>query len=185
MAKLVNEIFEKIKGAENADKTLATKKRFNANEFKAVVSALANDPTHKEENFKSEEEFSIADALRSDLKKTIERAKFPQKNEASVLDTVDICTDGLAKSIPYILLEHLKTGRMFDLPDQEKLKASIYLQEVPAKSREIPFRNVQNGAPLGTVTVVNKDCFQLRSKSPVPKHLQRKIYKDLNGKPMK
>lgn len=185
MAKLVNEIFEKIKGTGNADKTLTDKKRFNAVEFKSVVSALANDSTYKVDNFKTEEEFNIGDAIRSDLKKTIERAKFPQKNEASVLDTVDICTDGLAKAIPYIVLEHLKTGRSFDLPEQEKLNASIYLQTVPAKTRDIPFRNVQTGAPLGTVTVANKECYQLKAQSPIPKHLQRKTYKDLNGKPMK
>lgn len=184
MAKFVNEIFAKIKGAENIDKTLTNRKRFNANEFKAVVSALANDPTYKVDNFKSETEFNIGEALRSDLKKTIERAKFPQKNETSVLDTVDICTDGLAKAIPYIVLEHLKTGRMFDLPEQEKLKASIYLKEVPGKTREISMRNVQTGETIGTVTVINKDSYQLKAKSPIPKHLQRRIYKDTNGKPM-
>lgn len=185
MAKLVNEIFEKIKGAENIDKILTSRKRFNANEFKSVVTALANDSSYKVDNFKTEEEFSIGEAIRSDLKKTIERAKFPQKNEASVLDNVDICVDGLAKAIPYIVLEHLKTGRTFDLPDQEKLNASIYLQDRPATTRDIPMRNPKTGEDMGTATIINKDHFILKAKSPVPKNLQRRVYKDLNGKPLK
>ena len=170
---------------QNNKNVLTSRKRFNANEFKSVVTALANDSSYKVDNFKTEEEFSIGEAIRSDLKKTIERAKFPQKNEASVLDNVDICVDGLAKAIPYIVLEHLKTGRTFDLPDQEKLNASIYLQDRPASTRDIPMRNPKTGEDMGTATIINKDHFILKAKSPVPKNLQRRVYKDLNGKPLK
>ena len=75
--KFVNEILAKIKGAENVDKILALKKRPNVIDVKNLVSALANDKTYKIDNFKTEEEFNISEALRSDLKKTIQRAQFP------------------------------------------------------------------------------------------------------------
>lgn len=182
--KLVNEIFEKIKGAENVDKILAVKKRANAIDTKALVNALANDKTYKIDNFKTEEEVNISELLRSDLKKTLQRAQFPQKNEISVLDDVEIATDGLTKAIPYMVLEYLKTGRIFELPEQEKLKAAIYLKEIPGASRIIKIRNVQNGKPIGNVNLITKDAFVLRAKSPIPSHLKRKVYKDNNGKPL-
>lgn len=182
--KFVNEILAKIKGAENVDKILALKKRPNVIDVKNLVSALANDKTYKIDNFKTEEEFNISEALRSDLKKTIQRAQFPQKDEISVLDDVDICTEGLTKAIPYFVLEQLKTGRMFDLPKQNQLDASLYLKAIPGGSKEVNIRNVQTGKSIGTVNVITKDSFQLRAKSPVPKHLKRRVYKDPNGKPM-
>lgn len=182
--KLVNEVLSKIKGAEKVNDILALKKRPNSIDTRNLVSALANDKTYKIDNFKTEEEFNISEALRSDIKKTIQRAQFPQKNEISVIDDVDICTDGLSKAIPYFVLEHLKTGRMFDIPKQNQLDASIYLKAIPGTTREVNIRNVQTGKSIGTVNVITKDSFQLRAKSPVPAHLKRRVYKDPNGKPM-
>lgn len=180
--KTVNEILAKIKGTENVDKILAIKKRANSIDTKALTNALANDKTYKIDNFKTEEEVNISELLRSDIKKTLEKAKYPQKNESSVIDDVEICTDGLTKAIPYFILEYLKTGRTFDLPADEKLNASIFLKEIPANTKTVKYRNVQNGKQLGNVTIISKDSFQLRAKSPVPKHLQRKVFKDMDGK---
>lgn len=182
--KTVNEIFAKIKGAENVDKVLAEKKRANSVDTKLLVNALVNDKTYKIDNFKTEEEVNISELIRNDIKKTLEKAKFPQKNEASVIDDAEICTEGLTKAIPYLVLEHLKTGRTFELPPQEKMKASIYLRAMPARTRQIKIRNVQNGKQIGDVTLVSKDWFQLRAKSPIPKHLQRKVFKGMDGKPL-
>ena len=42
----------------------------------------------------------------------------------------------------------------------------------------------QNGKQIGDVTLVSKDWFQLRAKSPIPKHLQRKVFKGMDGKPL-
>lgn len=182
--KLVNEVLAKIKGAENVNKILASKKRANSIDTKHLVSALANDKTYKIDNFKTEEEVNISELLRSDLKKTIQKAQFPQKDEISVIDNVEICTDGLTKAIPYFVLEQLKTGRMFELPKQNQLDATLYLKSIPGGSKEVNIRNVQTGKSIGTVNVITKDSFQLRAKSPVPAHLKRRVYKDPNGKPM-
>lgn len=180
--KLVNDILEKIKGTENINKTVTGKGRFNFNEFKSVASALANDTTYHIKDVKSSTDLNLSTLIREDIKKTIEKAKFPQKSEIDILNKSDVCVDGIAKSIPYIVMEYLKTGKRFELPEQENMKGSIYLKDIPGKVREVQTRSITSKTPIGSTVITTKDHIQLRAKSSIPSHLKTKVRKDLNGK---
>lgn len=186
MSKMVNEVLGKVKGEDKINDVLTGKGSFSQQGFADTVSALVNDTTFKVKTFgkdgKVNGEVSISEMIRSDLKKTLEKAKYPQKSEAGVLDTTEIVTGGMAKSIPYIVMEQIKCGKKFDLPQQGNVGGSIYLNAVPAKTRTSEVRDPKTQEKLGTVTITNKPSVQIRAKSPVPKHLQTKVRKDVNGK---
>ncbi len=58
---------------------------------------------------------------------------------------------------------------------------SIYLASNPGKTKEIQVRDIKTKEALGTTTITTQDSVQVRAKSPVPKHLQVKVRKDVNG----
>lgn len=184
--KTVNETLGKIKGEGNLNEVMTGKGAFSKPGFADVTNALINDTTFKIPTFgkdgKKNGEVSISELIRNDLKTTLANAKYPQKSEAAVLDTSDICTKGLAEAIPYIVMEQLKCGKKFDLPTQGNVTGSIYLQEVPGKVKVCQTRDIKTGENTGTATITYKDSVQVRAKSPVPSWLQTKVRKDVNGK---
>ena len=184
--KTINETLGKIKGEDNLDKVMTGKGAFSQTGFSDVVNALANDTTFKVKTFgkdgKPNGEVNISELIREDLKTTLANAKYPQKSEVAVLDSSDICTKGLAKAIPYIVMEQLKCGKKFDLPAQANVAGSIYLNEVPGKTKTVTTRDIKTNETTGTTTITYKDSVQIRAKSPVPGHLTTKVRKDLNGK---
>ena len=159
---------------------------FSKTGFADTVNALVNDTTFKVKTYgKNGEvtgEVSISELIRNDLKKTLANAKYPQKSEAGVLDTTDICTTGLAEAIPYIVMEQMKCGKKFDLPAQSNVAGSIYLADVAGKVKNVQIRDPKTQENLGTAVITTKDSVQIRAKSPVPAHLQTKVRKDVNGK---
>jgi len=184
--KTVNETLGKIKGEGKIDEVMTGKGAFSKVGFSDTVNALVNDTTFKVKTYgkdgKVNGEVNLSELIRSDLKKTVASAKYPQKSEAAVLDTVDICTKGLAEAIPYIVMEQMKAGKKFDLPAQANVSGSIYLANVPGKVKEIQIRDPKTQQNLGSATITTKDSVQIRAKSPVPAHLQSKVRKDPNGK---
>lgn len=184
--KTVNETLGKIKGEGKLDDVMTGKGAFSKAGFSDTVNALVNDTTFKVKTFGKDGqvngEVSISDLIRDDLKKTLANAKYPQKSEAAVLDTTEICTKGLAEAIPYIVMEQMKCGKKFDLPVQANVGGSIYLANVPGKVKEVQIRDPKTQQNLGTATITTKDSVQIRAKSPVPAHLQTKVRKDANGK---
>ena len=118
--KTVNEVFTKSKGEGKVNDTLTGKGSFSKQGFGDVVNAMINDTTFKVKTYgkdgKVSNEFNISELIRNDIKKTMEKAKYPQKSEAAVFDTCEIITNGLAEAIPYIVEEHIKQGKKFDLP---------------------------------------------------------------------
>lgn len=184
--KTVNETLGKIKGEGKLDEVMTGKGAFSKAGFSDTVNALVNDTTFKVKTFSKDGnvsgEVSISDMIRDDLKKTLANAKYPQKSEAAVLDTVDICTKGLAEAIPYIVMEQMKCGKKFDLPTQANVGGSIYLADVPGKVKTVQIRDPKTQQNLGSAVITTKDSVQIRAKSPVPAHLQTKIRKDPNGK---
>ena len=184
--KTVNETLGKIKGEGKLDDVMTGKGAFSKAGFADTVNALANDTTFKIKTFgkdgKQNGEVSISDLIRNDLKKTLANAKYPQKSEAAVLDTVDICTAGLAEAIPHIVMEQMKCGKKFDLPAQGNVAGSVYLANVPGKVKEVQIRDPKTQQNMGSATITYKDSVAIRTKSPVPAHLQTKVRKDPNGK---
>lgn len=182
--KTVEEILGKAKGEKNVTATLTGKGSFSKQGFGELTSALVNDTTFKVKSLAKDGsvvETSISELLRKDLKKTLENAKYPQKSEAGVLDTCEISTSGLAEAIPYIVNEQLRCGKKFDMPTQKDMVGSIYLAANPGKTKEVKVRDMKTGQEVGTTTITTKDSVQIRAKSPVPKHLQTKVRKDLKG----
>lgn len=186
MSKMVTEVLGKIKGEDKVNDILTGKGSFSQQGFADTVSALANDTTFKIKTFGKDGaptgDVSISELIRSDIKKTLEKAKYPQKSEAAVLDTAEIVTTGISKAIPYIVMEQIKCGKKFDLPSLPNVGGSIYLNKVPGKVRTTQVRDPKTQQNLGTVEITTKDSIQIRAKSPVPKSLQTKIRKDPNGK---
>lgn len=186
MSKMVNEVLGKQKGEDRINDIITGKGSFSQQGFADTVSALANDTTFKIKTFGKDGqpngEVCIAEMLRADTKKTVKQAGYPQKSEEAVLDNSEISTNGLAKAIPFIIMEHLKTGKKFDLPTQPNCVGSIYLQSVPGKFKTSQVRDPKTQQNLGTVEITSKDSVQIRAKSPVPKNLQTKVRKDPNGK---
>ena len=189
MAKNVKDVLSKAKGTDKVNDVLTGKGAFSKSGFGDLVNAFANDSTYKVKTYgkdgKVEKEVSIADLIRDDLKKTLEKAKYPQKSEAAVLDSCEIVTTGLSEAIPQIVMQQIACGKKFDLPTQEKVQGSIFLADAPAKVKESTIRDPKTQQILGTVTTTSKDSIQVRVKSPVPAHLQTKVRKDVNGKVVK
>jgi hypothetical protein len=184
--KKVVDVLSQIKGEGNVSKTLTGKGAFSSPAFSSFVNALANDKDFKVKSFDKasgkEIETNISELLVADAKKTVENAKYPQKSEIGVLNTAEIATNGLAKVIPAMVTEWLRTGKKFPLVDQKDFSGSINLMPVKGKTKTIDVRDMKTQAKIGTVDVTTKDSVQVRVKSPVPAHLQTKVRKDNNGK---
>ena len=189
MAKMVNEVLGKVKGEDKINETLTGKGSFSKTGFADMTSALVNDNTFKIKTYgkdgKVSGEVSISDLIRSDIKKTLEKATYPQESEAGVLDSAEIVTSGLAEAIPYIVAEQIKQGKKFDLPTGEKYTGSIYLADVPAKTKVVNIRDPKTQEDLGTATIEYKDSIAVKVKSPVPDYLTTKTRKDKSGKIVK
>jgi hypothetical protein len=188
--KTVNETLGKIKGEDKINDILTGKGSFSKQGFGDTVNALVNDTTFKiptyDKNGKKTGDVSVSELIRSDLKKTIDKAKYPQKSEADILDSTDIVTTGLAEAIPHIVMTQIAAGKKFDLPSQPNVNGSIYLADVQGKVKESKVRDMQSKKEVGTVTTTTKDYIQVRAKSPVPSScVVSKVRKDLNGKVVK
>lgn len=184
--KNVKETLSKIKGEDKVDAILTGKGSFSQTGFGDMVNAMANDTTYKVTTYgkdgKPDGEINISEMLREDLKKTVAKAGYPQKSEAGVLDTVEICTANLSKIVPVLVMEQMKCGKKFDLPAQPGVKGSIFLAPVKAKEKTVKIRDPKTQENLGTAVIKTQDSIQVRAKSPVPDYLQSKQRFDANGK---
>ena len=180
--KMVNEVLTNIKGAGNENKTLTGKGAFSVTGFNDMVNAMVTDTSFKIPTYgkdgKKDGEINVSELIREDLKKTLEKAKYPQKSEAAILDSCDIVTTGLAKAIPQIAMAWLAAGRKFDLPNTATSVGSIYLQAVPGGTKVSQVRDMKTGKELGTVTTTTKDHIEVRTKSSAPDWLKTKVRKD-------
>ena len=186
--KTVNDVLTKVKGKDKVSQTVTGKGSFSKAGFGELTSALVNDLNHKSVFLGKdgkEASLNISELIRADFKKTLANAKYPQKPEANVIDTVEIATDGLAQAIPHIIAEQVRSGKKFSLPHQKDMVGDIYLAAVPGKTRTSAVRDIKTQEDLGTTTITTKDSVQLRAKSPVPAHLQTKVRRDKNGQIMK
>lgn len=184
--KTVKEVYENAKGKGKVSDILTGKGSFSKAGFADTVSALANDNTFKiktyDKNGTAVGEVSISELIRSDIKKTMDKAKYPQKSEVAVMDSAEIVTAGLAQAIPFIVMEQMKQGKKFDLPNNPEVVGSIYLANVPGKTKTSKVRDIKTKQEIGTTTVKTKDSIQVRAKSPVPAAcVISKVRKDMNG----
>lgn len=186
--KTVNDTLAKLKGDDKVTTMLTGKGAFSKAGFNDTVNAFANDTTFKiptyDKNGQKNGEINISELLRQDLKKTLEKAKYPQKSEAGVLDSTEIVTTGLAEAIPYLVMQQISQGKKFDLPAQPQVQGSIYLAPVKGKEKTVKVRDPKTQQNLGTAVITTKDSVQIRAKSPVPGYLQTKKRFDANGKPI-
>lgn len=186
--KTVNEVLGKAKDGK-VDDILTGKGSFSKSGFGDLVNSLANDTTFKipvyGKDGQKTGETCISDAIRADLKKTLEKASYPQKSEAGVLDTCEICTAGLAEAIPQIVMQQIACGKKFELPVQPKTTGAIYLDTVPARTKTSDIRDPKTQTPLGTVTTTNQEYIAVKAKSPAPSYLVEKVRKDPNGNVIK
>ena len=83
--KMVNEVLGKVKGEDKINDILTGKGSFSKQGFGDTVNALANDTTFKiktyDKNGNVTGDVSISELIRSDIKKTLDKAKYPQKSE--------------------------------------------------------------------------------------------------------
>ena len=183
--KMVNDVLGKTKGEDKINDILTGKGSFSKQGFGDVVNAMVNDTTFKLPTYgkdgKVNGEVNISEMIRNDLKKTLEKAKYPQRSESGVIDTCEIVTTGLAEAIPHLIMEQIKQGKKFDMPVQSRCIGSVYLADVPAKTKEVQIRDPKTQENLGSATIKTEAYVQLRAKSPAPAHLQTKIRKDVNG----
>lgn len=184
--KMVNDVLTKTKGTDKVNDILTGKGSFSKSGFADLTSALANDTTFKVKTYGKDgtvaNEVSISELIRTDIKKTLEKAHYPQKSEVSILDTCEIETKGLAEAIPQIVMQQIACGRKFDLPTGEKVQGSIYLKDIPGKKKVVAVRDPKTQENLGTCEITTKDSIAVAAKSPVLPYLQTKVRKDVNGK---
>ena len=184
--KMVNETLGAIKGTDKVSDIMTGKGVFSQSGFSDIVSAFANDTTFKiptyDKNGEKTGEQNISEMIRADLKATLEKAKYPQKSEASILDTCEIVTKNLSKAIPEIVFQAVATGKKFDLPYKKNLQiGGIYLKDVPAGSKTSQVRDLKTQQNIGTSTSTYKDSIAIAAKSKMPGYLVTKVRKDLNG----
>lgn len=177
--KTLTEVLEAAKGTGNANTMQAGKAPYSASFFSELVHAAANDtqfkiPQYNPNTGEKVGDINISEMLRADMKKTIEAAKYPQKSEAGVLDSVEISTKGLEKSITQILMLAMGVGKKVNLPAQPDINASIYLADVPAKSKKVNIRDPKTQEPLGVCQIDTAAYKQVRAQSRAPKYLQKK-----------
>lgn len=184
--KLVKDVLGKIKGEDKIDAVMTGKGAFSKTGFADTVSALANDTTFGVKTYgkdgKAAGTVNISELIRSDLKKTVAKAGYPQKSEAGVLDSCEVVTSGLSEAIPHIVMEQMKQGKKFDLPAAPGVCGSVYLAAVPGKVKTVQVRDPKTQENLGTAVITTKDSIQVRAKSPVPSYLTTKVRKDADGK---
>jgi len=183
--KTVNEVLTKIKGAGNVGKTLTGKGSFSRDGFKSLTTALVNDTKHKVVTQGKDGKpvsINLSELIRADLKRTAKNAGYPQPSEAAVYDTCEIVATGLAEAIPHIVSAQIQCGKKFTIPSTDKFIGDIYLAPVKGKTKVVPVRDFKTKEDMGTTTITTKDSIQVRSKSPVPAHLQTKVRKDRTGK---
>lgn len=188
--KAVNDVLGKAKGTDKINDICTGKGPFSVSGFGDLVNSLANDTTFKIKTFdkdgKPNGEVNLSELIRQDIKSTVEKAKFPQKSEAGVLDSSEIVTTGLAQAIPHIVMQQISCGKKFDLPQGEKVQGSIYLADVKGGEKVSKVRDISTGQELGTSTTVTKDYIQVRAKSTAPNScIVSKVRKDNNGNVVK
>lgn len=187
--KMVTEVLAKAKGEKMINETLTGKGAFSQTGFNELVSALCNDTTFKiptyDKNGEKNGEVNLSALIRDDMKKTLEKAKYPQKSEAGVIDSCEIVANGIAKAIPYIVAEQMKSGKKFDFPNGKNYTGSIYLAETKAHSKTVDVRDMNTKEKIGISDISYKDCVQVKAKSPIPSWLTTKVRKDLDGKVVK
>ena len=80
-------------------------------------------------------------------------------------------------------MEQMASGKKMDLPRQELIgNASVYLADVPSRTKTSTIRDPKTQENLGTVTTTNKPYIAVKSKSSAPSSLITKVRKDTNGK---
>ena len=187
--KMVKDVLGKTKGEDKINDVLTGKSSFSSTGFTDLVTAMVNDTSFKIPTYgkdgKKDGEVSISELIRDDLKKTLDKAKYPQKSESAVVDNCEIAANGLAKAIPYIVMQQIASGKKFDLPAMPKVQGSVYLQNVPGRVKESQIRDPKTQQNLGSVTTTTKDHIEIRTKSSCPDYLATKVRKDPNGKIVK
>mgnify|MGYP003571245963 CR=1 FL=1 len=185
MSKLMNDVLGDIKGEDKIHSTVTGKGSFSKSNFGDLVSAISNDTTFNiktyDKNGQESGTVNVSELIRSDLKKTLDKAKYPQKSEVDKLDSTEICTAGLSQAIPVIVEEWIRCGKKFDLPTQPDFQGSIYLTEQEGKTRTVNVRNPETQEFLGTTEITTQDHVEVRAKSGTPDYLQTKIRKDPSG----
>lgn len=187
--KMAKDVLGKIKGEDKVNDILTGKGSFSKSTFSDLVNTMANDTTYKIPTYdkagKQVGEVCLSDLIRQDLKKTLEKANYPQRPEAAILDTCEIYTAGLAEAIPQIVMQQLACGKKMDLPQQERGGGSIYLTEVPSRTKTSNVRDPKTQENLGTVTATNEPYIAVKAKSTAPAHLVTKVRKDKDGNVIK
>jgi hypothetical protein len=184
--KLLNDVLEKYKGKGNADKTICGKNAFSKQLFEEIIHGLVNDTTYQVEYLDKKGNVvkqNLSEPFReSILKNNTTRAKYPQKSELAVYDNLEINTKSIADISLHAIDLLLSCGKKVDLPSKKDRNGSIYLAKVPKKEKTMSVRDIKTKENLGTTTIKTEEYVQIRSKSPVPKHLQTKVRRDINGK---
>lgn len=188
--KTVNEVLGKVKGTEKINDVCTGKGPFSASGFGDLVNSLVNDTTFKIKTFDKDGnpngEVNLSEIIRSDIKSTVDKAKYPQKSEAGVLDSSEIVTTGLAQAIPYIVMQQISCGKKFDLPQGANVQGSVYLADVKGGEKVSKVRDISTGQELGTSTTVTTDYVQVRAKSTAPNScIVSKVRRDNNGNVVK
>jgi hypothetical protein len=183
--KLVNDVLVKLKGKENVDKTIHGKGAYSQKGFEDLFHVLVNDTTYevsKIDKDGKEVKYNLSSPIRESVKKTSANAKYPQKSEISVFDTCEIDTKEWVDCFKHAVDKWMSCGRKFDLLTKDDRNGSIYLVKVPPKKKVVNVHDIKTKENLGTTTISSEEYTQVRVKSHVPKHLQTKVRRDVNGK---
>jgi hypothetical protein len=183
--KLANDVLVKLKGKEKVNETICGKGAYSNKGFEDLFHVLANDTTFevsKIDKDGKEVKYNLSAPIRESCKKTISNAKYPQKSELDVVNTSEIDTKDWVDCFKHAVDVWMSCGRKFDLLNKSDRNGSIYLVKVPPKKKTVNVHDIKTKENLGTTTISTEEYTQLRVKSHVPKHLQTKVRRDVNGK---
>jgi hypothetical protein len=183
--KLVNDIIVKYKGKDKVNETKCGKSAFSKQGFDELFHAVVNDTTYKVTTIDKEGkeiQKNLSTPVRESVKKSFANGKYPQKSEISVFDTSEINTTDWVEAFKEAMDIWMGFGRKFDLPSKKDRNGSIYFTKIPPKEKTMNIHDINSKENLGTTTITTEEYIQIRAKSPVPKHLQKKVRRDKTGK---
>lgn len=151
-----------------------TQQSYSASGSKELLQKVLNDPKYVILRWnpakKVYDEVYPYQVYRNLIKKTIQDAKFPNRNEIDVVDEMVVKVhDELVELLPELVSVHLENDMKFRLPQTKDFNGVLYKKFVPAGEKISDVRNIKENRVDGQVKSVWTDHSIIKCSSKRPK----------------
>ena len=141
---------------------------------KELLQKVLNDPTYVIHRWnpakKVYDEVYPYQVYRNLIKKVIQDAKYPNRNEIEVVNDMTVKVfDELVELIPELVSVHLENDMKFRLPQTKDFNGVIYKKLIPAGEKVSEVRNIKENRVDGHVRSVWTDHTIIKCSSKKPK----------------